>query len=143
MLHSDTELAALLRQVKTIAVVGAKDKPGQPVDRVGRYLIEAGFTVLPVHPKRATVWGLQAYPSLADVPCSIDLVDLFRAAEACPDHAREVLALADKPRAFWMQSGIVSQEAVAILKGSGIQVVQDRCLMVDHAQIAAKGAAHG
>jgi uncharacterized protein len=139
MLHSDTELAALLRQVKTIAIVGAKDKPGQPVDGVGRYLMEAGFTVIPVHPKRTTVWGVYAYASLAQVPVPVDLVDLFRAAEACPEHAREVLALAHKPKCFWMQSGIVSLEAMAILKNSGVAVVQDRCLMVDHAQLIGPG----
>jgi len=143
MLYSDTELAALLRQVKTIAVLGAKDKPGQPVDRVGRYLIEAGFTVIPVHPKRTMVWGIKAYPTLAEVPCPIDLVDIFRAAEACPAHAEETLALASKPRAFWMQSGIVSPEAANILKDSGVSVVQDRCLMVDHAQLLAKQVDHG
>jgi predicted CoA-binding protein len=143
MLHSDKELAALLRQVKTIAVVGAKDKPGQPVDRVGRYLIEAGFDVIPVHPKRAVVWGLTAYPSLADVPRPIDAVDLFRAADACPVHAREVLALAARPKIFWMQSGIVSLEAAAILSGSGVDVVQDRCLMVDHAAARARGDIDG
>ena len=140
MLYSDTELAALLRQVKTIAVVGAKDKSGQPVDRVGRYLIEAGFNVIPVHPKRPTVWGLKAYPTLADVPVPIDLVNLFRAADACPDHAQEALRLTAKPRCFWMQSGIVSQEARAILSDSGIFVVEDRCLMVDHAQLLTQGA---
>jgi len=142
MLYSDTELAALLRQVKTIAVVGAKDKPGQPVDRVGRYLIQAGYTIIPVHPKRPTVWGLAAYPTLADVPVPIDLVDLFRAAEACPAHAEEVLRLPQRPRCFWMQSGIMSPEAVHILSGSGVFVVQDRCLMVDHARLLAGGGTH-
>lgn len=141
MLYSDQELAALLRQVKTIAVVGAKDKPGQPVDRVGRHLMDAGFTVIPVHPKRQSVWGLPAYPTLADVPVDIDLVDLFRAPEHCPEHAREVLALARRPRCFWMQSGIVSAEARALLSGSGVFCVEDRCLMVDHARLA--GGAHG
>ena len=141
MLYSDTELAALLRQVKTIAVIGAKDKPGQPVDKVGRYLIDAGFTVIPVHPKRASVWGLPAYPSLAEVPHEIDLVNLFRAPEYCPDHAREALALPARPRCFWMQSGIVSQEARGIMQGDGVIVVEDRCLMVDHARLA-PGANH-
>lgn len=142
MLYSDTELAALLRQVKTIAVVGAKDKPGQPVDKVGRYLIQAGFTVIPVHPKRAKVWGLPAYASLADVPVPVDLVDLFRAADACPAHAEETLRLASRPRCFWMQSGIVSPEARALLSGSGVFVVEDRCLMVDHARLLAPGGPH-
>lgn len=140
MLHSDTELAALLGQVKSIAIVGAKDKPGQPVDRIGRYLMEAGFTVIPVHPKRTSVWGLPAYPTLADVPQPVDLVDLFRAPEYCPDHAREALALAERPRGFWMQSGIVSAEARGLLRGSGIIVVEDRCLMVDHARLLGGGA---
>lgn len=141
MRYSDTELAALLRQVKTIAVIGAKDKPGQPVDKVGRYLIQAGFTVIPIHPKRQSVWGLTAYPSLAQAPVKIDLVNLFRAAEHCPDHARETLALPARPLCFWMQSGIVSQEAQDVLQGAGVLVVEDRCLMVEHARLA-NGAQH-
>lgn len=139
MLYSDKELAALLGEVKTIAVVGAKDKPGQPVDMVGRYLIEAGFRVIPVHPKRATVWGLDAYPSLAEAPAPIDLVDLFRAPQYCPEHAREVLALASRPRCFWMQTGVTSPEAQNVLHGSGVFVVQDRCLMVEHRRLVHGG----
>lgn len=133
---SDHELKALLAKVKTIAVLGANDKPGRPVDRVGRYLIEAGFTVFPVHPKRATVWGRDAYPTLADLPSPVDLLDLFRAAEHCPAHAQEVLALPWRPAGFWMQSGIVSPEARGLLDGTGIAVVEDRCLMVEHARLA-------
>ncbi|MDP2848079.1 MAG: CoA-binding protein [Humidesulfovibrio sp.] len=135
MLYSDKELAALLEQVKTIAIVGAKDKPGQPVDMVGRYLIKAGFTIIPVHPKRTSVWGIPAYPSLADVPKPIDLVNLFRAAEACPAHAQETLLLPNRPRCFWMQSGINSAQARQTLDGCGIFVVEDRCLMVEHARL--------
>lgn len=140
MLHSEKELAALLGKVKTIAVVGAKDKPGQPVDRVGRYLIEAGFRVIPVHPKRTEVWGLKAYPTVNDIPEPVDLVDLFRAPEFCPDHAREVLRLSPLPCCFWMQSGIVSLEASSILAGTPVEVVQDRCLMVDHRNLVSAGA---
>lgn len=139
MIYNDKELASLLGQVKTIAVVGAKDKPGQPVDMVGRALIEAGFQVIPVHPKRPTVWGLAAYPTLGEVPVSIDLVDLFRAPQYCPDHAREVLALPNRPRCFWMQSGVASPEARDILKGSGVFVVEDRCLMVEHKRLLGGG----
>lgn len=135
MLYSDKELAALLKQVKTIAIIGAKDKSGQPVDTVGRYLIKAGFTVLPVHPKRTTVWGLTAYPTLADVPQKIDLVNLFRAPGFCPEHAQETLGLPSRPRSFWMQSGIVSPEARTILQDTGTFVVEDRCLMVEHARL--------
>jgi len=135
MPFSDSELAALLRQVKTIAVVGANDKPGRPVDTVGRYLLAAGFRVIPVHPKRETVWGLKAYQRLEDIPEPVDVVDLFRAAEACPEHARETLRLAVRPRCFWMQSGIVSAEATEILRDSGVRVVEDRCLKVEHQRL--------
>ena len=143
MHNNDTELAALLGEVKTIAVLGAKDAPGQAVDIVGRYLISAGYRVIPVHPKRTGVWGLTTYQSLADIPEAVDLVDVFRAAEACPAHAAETLRLQPRPRCFWMQSGIASAEARKILAGSGILVVEDSCLMVDHRNLLAAGGPHG
>jgi hypothetical protein len=131
MLIDIKELAPLLREVKTIAVVGAVDKPGRPVDMVGRALIEMGFTVIPVHPKRSDVWGLPTYSALGDIPMQVDMVDLFRAPQFCPAHAREVLAMTPLPKIFWMQSGISSPEAREILAGSGITVVEDRCSKVE------------
>lgn len=132
MLHSDQELTGLLSEVKTIAIVGAVDKPGRPVDRIGRYLMEHGFKVIPVHPKRKDVWGLPTYSSLLEIPEPVDLVNLFRRAEFCPDHARETLQLSPLPKALWMQSGIVSDEARMILKDVPVRVIEDRCIMVDH-----------
>ena len=134
MQPSDKELTALLSKVKTIAIVGAVDKPSRPVDGVGRYLIEQGYKVIPVHPKRKDVWGLTTYPSLADIPEPVDLVDLFRAPEHCPDHAREVLDMNPRPILFWMQQGVTSPEAEAILEGSGVAVVEDFCLAVAHSR---------
>ncbi|OIQ51720.1 hypothetical protein BerOc1_00177 [Pseudodesulfovibrio hydrargyri] len=131
MLIDMKELAPLLREVKTIAVVGAADKPGRPVDMVGRALIDMGFTVIPVHPKRTGVWGLTTYPALGDIPVAVDLVDVFRAPQFCPDHAREALAMDPLPKIFWMQSGITSPEARELLASSGITVVEDRCTKVE------------
>ncbi|MDD3310682.1 CoA-binding protein [Pseudodesulfovibrio sp.] len=131
MLYNDKELAALLRKVKTIAVIGAVDKPGRPVDGVGRALIDMGFTVIPVHPARTGVWGLETYRTVADIPVPVDLVDVFRNAQFCPGHAEEVLALPTLPRCFWMQSGIFSTEARTPLEKAGVTVVEDRCLMVE------------
>lgn len=133
---TDAIAREIFRDARTIAIVGAKDVPGQPVDRVGRYLIGAGFTVLPVHPVRKEVWGLPAYASLDLVPGRVDIVNLFRAPQFCPDHARETLAMAPLPAVFWMQLGITSPEASALLAGSGIRVVDDACIMVEHVRVA-------
>ncbi len=128
-------LRRLLIDVKTIAVVGAKDAPGQAVDRVGRYLIKAGYDIIPVHPVRKNVWGLTTYASLADIPRQVDMVNVFRAPQYCLEHARETLALSPLPKAFWMQLGIRNEEAAKLLAEHGISVVEDACLMVDHAQL--------
>jgi len=135
MLYADATLKTLLSPGKTIALVGAKDRPGTEVDMVGRYLIDAGFRVVPVHPARARVWDVPACKTLAEVDGPIDIVNLFRAPEHCPAHAAEVLALANRPACFWMQTGIVSPEARELLAGSGIEVVEDRCIMVEHRRL--------
>lgn len=141
---SPSQLAPLLQSVRTIAVLGAKDAAGQPVDKVGRYLIEAGFTVIPVHPKRKNVWGLTTYTSLAELAearpdVQVDCVDLFRASQFCADHAKEALALPNVPKLFWMQSGIRNAEARTLMENAGASVVEDECLMVVHKRLKAGG----
>ena len=131
MLYNDKELAALLGQVKTIAVIGAVDKPSRPVDGIGRALIAMGFNVIPVHPARADVWGLTTYKTVTDIPVPVDLVDVFRNPQFCPGHAEEVLAMESQPRCFWMQSGICSPEARDLLAPKGVTVIEDLCLMLE------------
>lgn len=131
MLDNDKKLAALLTQVKTIAIVGAVDKPTRPVDRVSREMIEMGFEVIPVHPTRKDIWGLTTYPSIDKVTQPVDVVDLFRNSKFCPGHAHEVLKMNPLPKIFWMQEGIHSPEAYEILKDSGILVIENRCLKVE------------
>lgn len=132
---ADDALRPLLENARRIAVVGANDSPGRPVDRVGRYLLEQGYMVYPVHPVRRVVWGLTAYPCLGDIPEPVDIINIFRAPQYCPDHAREALALPQAPKLFWMQSGISSPEARDMLVPAGIMVIEDSCLMVDHARL--------
>ena len=131
----DRLMRAVLGESRSIAIIGAKDKPGQAVDRVGRYLLEQGYRVVPVHPVRKTVWGLPAFASIAELPEPVDIINLFRAPEYCPGHAQEVLALGWKPKVFWMQLGIRSPEARQALAETGITVVEDSCIMVDHARL--------
>ena len=130
---------ALLRRIfnatKTIAIIGAKDAPGQPVDAVGRYLLGHGFQIVPVHPVRKTVWGLAAAATVTDIAETIDLVDVFRAPQYCPEHARELLRMRHKPLCFWLQLGISSPEAMAILADTGISVIQNACTKIEHQRL--------
>ncbi len=143
MLLDDAKIRRLFNEKPHIAIVGAKDKPGQPVDRVGRYLLERGFDISPVHPARHSVWGLDAYPTLADVPRPPRIVVLFRAAEYCVEHARECLELKEKPLAFWMQSGIRNAEAARLMGEAGVMVVQDACIMVEHKRLMGSDSESG
>ncbi len=135
MLIDEKKLAAQLREVKTVAVVGAVDKPNRPVDRVAREMMDMGFTVVPVHPTRSEVWGLETYTSVIHIPFAVDVVDLFRNANFCPGHAREVLQMKTPPKFFWMQSGVFSQEARELLAHTDIEVIEDRCLKVELARL--------
>lgn len=145
-MQDDKALRLILRQARTIAVIGAKDKPEQPVDRVGRYLLEQGYRLFPVHPVRTQVWGLPVFATVTEIQEPIDIVVLFRASHFCPTHAAEVADLATPPSVFWMQTGIRSPESRRILSNSNIMVVEDACIMVEHARLMGnkdQGCAHG
>jgi predicted CoA-binding protein len=129
----NSTLLHLLSDIRSIAVVGAKDVPGQAVDTVGRYLIKAGYDIIPVHPVRKNIWGLSTYPSLTSIGRQVDMVNVFRASHLCLEHARESLALSPRPRLFWMQLGISNEEAAGLLTEHGVIVIENACLMVEHA----------
>lgn len=134
----DTQLKQLFEENSVIAIVGAKDKAGSPVEHVGRYLIEQGYEILPVHPVRQDVWGLPTYKSLQELPKVPDIVCFFRTPEACAEHAREILALPWRPKVFWMQEGISSKEAGELMAKEGVIVVEDACMEVEHKRVFGK-----
>ncbi len=136
---SDNDLCKVFKEARVIAIVGAKDKPGQPVSEVGRYFIQAGYTVIPLHPTRSSAWGLPAYKNLAETSGPIDIVLVFRRPECCPEHAQETLMLAPLPGIFWMQRGIASEEAARLMREAGVTVEQDRCLMAEHRRLVRIG----
>ena len=135
MSEPDSELAALLRQAHSVAVVGIKDLESEDAYRIPQYLQAHGYRIVPVNPKLDSVLGQRAWPSLAAVDEPIDLVNLFRAAEHVPAHVDEILGLDPRPRAVWMQLGIHHGQAAARLRAAGIAVVQDRCIMVEHRRL--------
>ncbi len=122
----------VLQVAKVIAVIGAKDKKGHPVDMVGRYLLAVGYKVYPVHPVRKSVWGLPVYQSLAELPERVDIVNVFRASMHCLAHAKEIVSLPWKPQCFWMQLGIYSLSAAQLLAAQNIRVVEDLCIKMEH-----------
>jgi predicted CoA-binding protein len=138
----DAALTDLLRRVTTIAVVGIKAGPDDDAFRVPRYLQAQGFRILPVSPKLDEVLGERCVRSLAELAEAPDLVNLFRASAHVPAHADEILALPRRPLGVWMQLGIAHPEAGARLAAAGIRVVEDRCLMVEHARLFGRRPAH-
>jgi predicted CoA-binding protein len=123
----DAALRTLLRTVKTIAVVGLSPQPERPSYRVAQAMQRYGYRIVPVRPTIGEVLGEKAYPSLADIPFKVDLVDVFRAAEHVPAIVEQSLAL--HLPAIWIQEGIVHDVAAQRAQAGGMTVVMDRCLL--------------
>jgi len=139
--HSpDSDFGPLFEASQTIAVVGIKAAENEDAYRVPRYMQANGYRVIPVNPKLKEVLGEPAYASLSELPASappIDIVNLFRASQHIAGHVDEILALAPRPQAVWMQLGIQDGPSAERLRNAGIEVIQDRCIMVDHRNLAA------
>ena len=129
------DLCALLARTKRIAVLGIKTEAqsDQPAFYVPKYLQNAGFEVVPVpvyYPDVTEILGQRVYRKLADVPGEIDLVDVFRKPSDLAGHLDDILA--KRPKAVWLQLGIQDDAFASALQRAGIEVVQNRCIMVDH-----------
>lgn len=121
----------ILREAKTIALVGASSNPMRPSHGVMRYLLAQGYDVIPVRPLDCDdVLGVRCVATLAEVDRPMDLVDVFRRPEHTPEHAREAVAAGAK--AFWLQLGIRSDEARRIATEGGLDYVEDLCTAVVH-----------
>ena len=137
--NDDASLREILDACRTIAVVGIKDGANDDAFKVPRYMQQHGYRIVPVSPKLSEVLGERAVASLAGVREPVDLVNLFRAPQHLPAHVDEILALPRKPFAVWFQLGIRNDDAAARLRAAGIRVVQDLCLMVEHARLEGRG----
>jgi predicted CoA-binding protein len=137
LIDDDAGLITILRETKTIAVLGAKADRGEPAYYVPAYLAARGYHILPVNPVFAgrQLHGARVVGTLADLGETPDLVDVFRRPEYLVDHAREILALSPRPSTVWFQLGIVNDEAAERLARAGIRVVQNRCMMPDHRRL--------
>ena len=126
-----TDPLALLRDARTIAVVGASPDPLRESNGVMRYLLRAGYRCIPVRPDGAEVLGVPSVPTLLEIEEHVDLVDVFRRPEHCRAHAREAVEIG--AGGLWLQLGIVSPEARAIAAAAGMPYVENACTAVVHA----------
>lgn len=144
IVEEDGDIAGIVRSMRTVAVIGAKDEgdPDAPAFRIPKALQGRGIRVIPVNPRLSHALGERAYGTIGDVPVSIDVADVFRRPEAVGEVADAILGLPPdrRPRVVWLQSGIRNAAAAARLAAAGILVVQDRCLMVETARFRQGGA---
>lgn len=119
------ELKKVLSSTKTIAVIGLSDDPAKPAHGVASFLQQKGYKIVPVHPKAATALGEKAYSSIAAIPDAVDMVYMFRAADAAGSVIDE--ALAKGAKTVWMPEGIVNDDAATKGRAAGLNVVMDRC----------------
>ena len=120
----------ILKNARTVAVVGFTDNPEKPNHTIPAYLQSVGYRIIPVNPKLTEALGEQAYARVTDIPEAVDVVQIFRPSEAVPPIVEE--AIAQGARVVWMQPGIVHAEAAARAEAAGLQVVMDLCLGTTH-----------
>ena len=129
ILQKIEDYSELLRQSKTIAVVGLSPKDARPSNDVARYLLAAGYTIIPVNPGHDEILGLKCYPSLLDIPVKVDIVDIFRNSADVGPIVKDAIQIGTK--AVWMQIGVVDPAAAERAETAGLAVVMDRCPKVE------------
>ncbi len=132
----DVTLRRILAETHTIAVVGASAKPSRPSHEIYSYLLSTGdYLVYPVNPTITEIDGAPVYPRLADLPVVPDMVDVFRRFDELPSVLADTLALEQLPKTLWLQQGLWHEQVARDAEAAGMQVVMDRCLMVEHARL--------
>ena len=124
------EVAELLKNARTIAVVGLSDSPLRPSHGVSAYMQTQGYRIIPVNPNIRGALGEKAYPTLSDVPEKIDIVNVFRRSEFVPAVVDAAIQL--KVLAIWMQEGVIHQAAAEKARKTGIFVIMDSCILQEH-----------
>ena len=127
----------ILKQSRTVAVVGLSPRPDRDSNEVARYLQENGYRVIPVNPNAQEILGERCYPSLAAVPGQVDIVDIFRRSEDVPPIVEESIKIG--AGVVWMQLNIVHEKAAQEARAHGLDVVMDRCTKVEHEALKKSG----
>ncbi len=130
---SDPRILEVLRNARTVAVLGAHHEPSRPAFYVPDYLHAQGYRILPVNPAFAgkQLWGQPVRATLAELGEPVDIVDVFRRPDLLPGHLDDILAMAPRARLVWLQLGIRNDAFARAVEAAGIDVVQDRCTLAD------------
>jgi hypothetical protein len=135
-INDPAAMEKILRECRTIAVVGLSADPFRPSHDVAQYMQRHGYRIIPVTPKESAVLGARAYARLEDIPEKVDLVNIFRRADQAGAHVDEAIRIG--ARAVWMQYDVIDQAAAERARQAGLIVVMDRCLKVEHARRASE-----
>jgi len=130
--YQDPDVIRRVLTYRTVAVVGLSGNELRASNFVGRYLQIQGYKVIPVNPREKIILGQTSYPSLTDIPDSVDIVNVFRKPDAVPAIARESVAIG--ANCLWLQFGVISHEGAEIATAGGLDVVMDKCMKVEYAR---------
>lgn len=126
-------LRRILKECRTIAVVGLSAEWNRPSHFAAKYMQERGYRIVPVNPRYPEILGEPCYPDLASIPHPVDMVDVFRKPQDCPPIAEQAVAIG--ARCLWLQLGVISEEAARIAEAAGLEVVMDRCVKIEYARL--------
>ena len=129
----DEQLRQLLQNTRSIAIVGLSANESRPSYGVAKYLQQHGYHIIPVNPAYDEVLGQKCYPDLRSIPEAVDMVDVFRKPEDVLPLVADAAAIGAK--SFWMQLGVINQEAARQAETAGLKVVMDRCVKIEHARL--------
>ncbi len=132
---SAKKIKSILAQTKTIAIVGLSPKQDRASYRVAKYLMEAGFNIIPVNPGQKTILDLKCYPNLSAIEEQVDIVNIFRKSDYVSKIVQEAIQCQSK--VIWMQQGIINMEAAIEAKEAGMEVIMDKCIKIEHQQLLA------
>jgi predicted CoA-binding protein len=130
MMYTDEKLKRILQENKTIAVVGCSRHPQKAAHTVPKYMKEQGYKIIPVNPFANQILEEKAHKSLSEINKPVDIVNIFRPSDQCLEVVKEAVNL--KPKVIWMQLGIENKEAAQLAEKHGIEVIMDRCILLEH-----------
>jgi predicted CoA-binding protein len=126
----------LLRESKTIAVVGLSSRRSRPSYGVSEYMQSEGYRIIPVNPNESEILGEKSYATLDEIPDHVDIVDIFRRSESVPEIVDAAIRIG--ARGIWMQEGVIHEEAAAKARAAGLEVIMDRCILKEHRKMLVK-----